>query len=297
PSWGWVYLRSTRPELLPLTLGPAFAAWLSHPVHRGFWPELPSWFALVGIFFLHTAVFLFNDVQDHVHGWDRQNRQRGSQVIQKGWVPAIEMKRWAWVNFTLALIFGTVAAIQSPLRILGVCGLAALALAIVVREFGTRYALVDLALLLLFGPLLTVGVALASSGEAHLFDVLLGFAFGALTVWVFQVRQFENLFRASPESAKTFLGYQNFDRARWICLAEGAVLLVLQPLVALALRLPLIFFVLAPLVSIPLILTLQRILRAASPLSSTLIHSSRWALASHLSWTLWWILALGVMWL
>src|SRR5437899_8919725 len=61
-------------------------------------------FALLGVFFLHTAAFLLNDVQDHLRGLDRLNRRRCSQVIQKGWVSPLEMKRWAWVNLALAVL-------------------------------------------------------------------------------------------------------------------------------------------------------------------------------------------------
>ena len=60
---------------------------------------------------------------------------------------------------------------------------------------------------------------------------MLGLTFGALTVWVLQTRQLENLFRAKPEGFRTFLGFADFDRARVICIVEGALLLILQPAV------------------------------------------------------------------
>lgn len=297
PAWWKAYFWSARPELFGLTLGPAVAAWLNHSHSLGAWTKWSSWFALLGLFFLHTAVFLINDVQDHVRGFDRLNRQRGSRVIQKGWARAADMKTWAWMNFALAILFGAPAFRNAPLELLAICVVAFFALAIVVRNALTRWGAVDLALLLLFGLLLTCGIALASFGEANIHDVFLGGALGALTVWVFQVRQFEDLFRAKIETFRTFLGFRGFDRAKRLVILEGLLLLILQPAVALALRVPLVFFALAPLVSIPLVLTVQRFLRASSPLSSSLVGSSRWALASHLAWTAWWILALGVTWL
>ncbi len=297
PAWWKSYLLSTRPELWALTLGPSIAAWLTHFDTYGDWARWPSWLALVGIFFLHTAVFLMNDVQDHIRGFDRLNRRRGSRLIQKGWVRAVDMKRWAWANVGLAVLFGLPAFLNAPVKLFGLCLIAAGSLTIVVQSLGARRGWCDLALLLLFGPLLTMGIALASFGETDPRDLVLGLAFGALTLWVFQTRHFENQFRAKPEQARSFLGYLSFDQVRKFCALEGAVLLVIQPLVAIWLGVPLVFLALAPLVSVPLILTVHRFLRSASPLSSSLVNSSRWALGSHFAWTLWWILALGAQWL
>ncbi|MBX3021013.1 MAG: UbiA family prenyltransferase [Bdellovibrionales bacterium] len=297
PPWWTIYFWSCRPELLALTLGPSFAAWLNHPSSLSAWERWPSWLALVGIFFLHTAAFLYNDVQDHVHGADRLNRRRGSQVIQKGWSSAAAMKKWALVNLGLAVLFGLPAFMSAPVALAGVCLTAFLALTVVMKNWGSRWGLCDLALLLLFGPLLTMGIALASFGETNLQDVALGVAFGAMTVWVFQVRQFEDLFRSKPENFRTFLGRLNFDKARLACVVEGFILLGLHPSVGVMVRVPLLFLMILPLVSIPSILLMNRLFKAASPLSSSLVGSSRWALLSHLAWTLWWLAALGTAWL
>lgn len=297
PAWWKIYFWSCRPELLALTMGPSVAAWLNQHARLEEWARWPSWFALAGIFFLHTAVFLLNDVQDHLRGFDRLNRRRGSQVIQKGWVSAAAMQRWAWVNFSLAVLFGVPAFLNAPGPLLIICLLAAIALAVVVQGRLTRWGLSDLALGLLFGPLLTSGVALASFGQSNARDLALGLAFGGLTVWVLQARQFENLFRSRPESFRTLLGYLDFDRARALAMIEGVLGLALQPVLALWLGVPLKLFVLLPLVSVPMILWMGRLWRAASPLSSSLIRSDRWALGAHLAWTLWWVVALGVQWL
>lgn len=297
PNWLVVYFWSCRPELLGLTMGPSMAAWLNQHEKIGTWAMWPSWFALLGVFFLHTAAFLLNDVQDHLHGLDRLNRRRGSQVIQKGWVSSVEMKRWAWVNLGLAILFGVPALLNAPLALAVICGSAFLCLLVLLNNRLNRWGISDLALLLLFGPLLTSGIALASFGATNWRDLALGFVFGGLTVWVLQVRQVEYLFRAKPEGFRTFLGFWDFDRARWICVIESAMLLVLQPAIALLLSVPLKFMILLPVVSIPQILFMGRLKQAASPLSSSLVNSDRWALGSHLSWTLWWLLALGVTWL
>lgn len=297
PHWLKIYLLSSRPELLGLTMGPAIAAWLNHSHSLSDWERIPSWLALLGLFFLHTAVFIFNDVQDHIHGLDRLNHRRGSQVIQKGWASAAEMKRWGIVNAVLALAFGLPSFLNAFLPLLAVCALTAVAIVIILKNFGTRYGLCDLALIAIFGPLITMGVSLASFGETSIQDFSLGIAMGTLALWVFQTRQFEDLFRSKPSTMRTFLGFLNFDRAHRVVVVEGLILLFVQPAVALVLRLPLIFLGFSPVVSIPLILTVQRFLKASSPLSSSLVNSSKYALASHFAWAGWWILSLGVTWL
>ncbi|MGE3682252.1 MAG: prenyltransferase [Bdellovibrionales bacterium] len=297
PPWWRIYFWSCRPDLLGLTLGPAVAAWLNHRASLAAWTMWPSWLALAGVFFLHTAVFLINDVQDHIGGTDRLSRRRGSQVIQRGWVSAAAMRRWAGLNFILAVAFGVPAFLNAPVELAIVCVLAFLGLAAVVRNWGTRYGLCDLAIIFLFGPLLTMGVALASFGKTHMHDAALGVAFGASTLWVFQVRQFENLFRSHPSLFRTFLAYRDFDRARWICVVEGILLLILFPLLGVVLRLPLLWLALMPIISWPQMLTISRLQRAASPLSSNLVNSSRLALASQFAWTVWWVSGLGVEWL
>lgn len=297
PRWWKIYFWSCRPELLGLTMGPSIAAWFGQPARLAEWTRWPSWFALLGVFFLHTAAFLFNDVQDHLRGLDRLNRRRGSQVIQKGWVSAAAMKKWAWLNFGLAVLFGVPAFLNAPVELALICLAAFACMLALWFHRGARWGISDFALALLFGPLLTCGISLASFGVCNWRDIALGAAFGSLTAWVLQVRQIEYLFRAKPEGFRTFLGYWSFDRARMICLIEGALLLILQPSVALLLQVPFKFFILLPVVSVPLILFIGRLRQAASPLSSSLVGADRWALGAHLSWALWWIVALGGSWL
>ncbi len=297
PPWWKIYFLSCRPELLVLTLGPAILAWLNHRASIEQWSPWPSWLALVGIVFLHTAMFLFNDVRDHLTGADRLNRRRGSRVIQNGWVPAYIMRRWARVNLAFAILFGAPALFNAPEKLALVCGLAAAALWIFQKNLGTRYGLCDLAVIGLFGPLLTTGTALASFGRWTWFDVVLGLTLGLTTVWVFQLRQLEEMFRSKPSDFHTLLGFLDFDRARNLCLITGFLLLAVHPLTAVLLRVPIIALVFLPVFSMPLILALARFHKTASPLSGTMIGLSRRALLSHFTLTVWWVGAMGLLWL
>lgn len=297
PPWWKVYFYSCRPELASLTLGPSMAAWLNHYASLSQWTRWPSWFALLGIFFLHTAAFLFNDFQDHMRGVDRVNRRRGSQVIQKGWVTAWQMRRWAYVNAGLAVLFGIPALLNAPMELFVICSLASLALAIISQSWGRRWGLCDLSIFLLFGPLLTSGIALASFARFNEADVFLGVALGSLSLWAIHVRQFEFLFRSKPEMFRTMLGFLPFDRARWLVMVEAYLVLLLQLGVGVWLRLPMLFVLLTLAVGWPMILTVQRVNKATSPLASPLAGISIWALSSHMCWTGWWLLALGSVWL
>jgi 1,4-dihydroxy-2-naphthoate octaprenyltransferase len=296
PSRARIYLTAIRPELLALTVGPALATWLNHPTAAPAWTRGPAWAAMLGVFFLHAAAFLMNDVQDHVGGADRLNRGRGSRVIQNGWTTAAAMKFWARVNFGAAVLCGVPACLAAPLEISLTCLAALGALAVLTLNFGTRRGAGDLALVALFGPLLTLGVAYASFGAADLTDVALGLAFGCTAAWVLQLRQFENLFRATPESFRTFLGHLNFDGARVSVVAEGILLLALLPAAGVVVRVPLLSLLILPLFGLPVIRRVHGIFRATSPLSSSLQHSARAGLIAHVSFTAWWLLSLGTLW-
>ncbi len=296
PPWWKVYFLSIRPELAGLTLGPAAAAWLNHSgAALSQWTRWPSWLALLGIFFLFAAACLYNDYQDHMQGGDRRNRQRGSQVIQKGWVTAIQMRRWAVLNAALALVFGVPAFFNAPLALSLICLGAAVAIFIISQKWGLRAGLVDLSLMLLFGPLLTCGIALASYSDFNSGDIFLGVAFGLLTVWVFHLRQLEFLFRARPESFRTFLGFLPFEKVRLVLVMESALVVMAQLAAAVWLRLPFLFFPLSLFISLPLWICVQRIWQAGSPLSSSLMGISWRALIAHLGWTVWWLASLGVV--
>lgn len=294
PYWLMAYIWSCRPGLLGLTLGPAIAVWLARG--ESAWPVVGVC-SLIALFFLHTSVFLVNDVQDHLQGADRVNHQRGSQVIQKGWVRAVDMKRWALAHLVLAVLFAIPAFYFAGWPLVMLCLVASSLIFLFAKKIGLRQGLCDLMIFLLFGPLLTIGMGLATSGRAGIADIILGSAFGLLTSWVLELRQFEGLFRLNPQSSRTFLGFKSFDWAKGWCVWGALMVMIAEPVLGLAMRLPLVFFILAPMVSIPLILTVRRFQSAASPLSSKLIHLSRWALMSHGAWTLWWIVALGATWL
>ncbi len=297
PVWWKLYLKACRPSLLGFTMGPAVATWLLHARDLKSWQMWPSWFAVIGIFFLHASAFMLNDYQDHMYGTDRMSRGRGSQLIQKGWVSAQWMLRWAWVNLFLVCLFAGLASFQNPPTILGVAVASALCLLVLTLRWGARFGLCDLGVWLLFGPLISIGVAATSFGQVRREDLVLGAAIGLISLFSLQLRQVSSLFRSRAEAFRTFLGFLSYDTVRKLLLVEGLLLISLQPLVALALRMPIVFLLLQPLFAWPMARSLNRLQRAASPLSSEWLSLTIAVQAGHLGLLSWWILGLGLLWL
>jgi 1,4-dihydroxy-2-naphthoate octaprenyltransferase len=292
PNWIKIYFKACRPELLGLTLGPFFVAAMS--VLRLFHLPLLSApvfvSAALGLFFLHVAAFLFNDFRDHIRGVDFANRRRGSQVIQKGWVSAREVRGWAYVNAALALLCGTPAVILFWPKLSVIILLAAafvLGLSWISSKMA-RFGVSDMMVFLGLGPLLTGASALVVSGRTPPEIWLLGTALGALAVLTLQVRQLENLFRAGRDSFRTFIGAFDFDRARHVVMGQLVFVGVLQIAMAIEIlphALSVAGFVLALL---PLYFVYQPIRRAASPLSSDLVHIGRRAILAQTALLFWW---------
>jgi 1,4-dihydroxy-2-naphthoate polyprenyltransferase len=301
PPWWRVYLAALRPQLLPLTLGPSVVAWLAHGPALETWRPVVSWLSLLGVFFLHVAVCIWNDVFDHIQGSDRLSSSRGSRVIQKGWTTAHEMSRWGWVNAGLALACGVPALWLWPMPLLVICVLAMGAVWIWTRatRWSSRWAragAMDVSVFLLFGPLLTLATATASFGEWSAVHVWLGVFFGLVTLWVLQVRQLADLFRARPKGFRTFLASLSFDRAKSVVVWSGYLVVFCWPLLAALLRVPLVSMLFLPLASWPLLAAIEKVRRARSPLSSDLLRMPGKVMAAYWWITGWWIMVLSAPW-
>jgi 1,4-dihydroxy-2-naphthoate octaprenyltransferase len=289
PHWLIIYFRACRPELLGLTLGPFFATGLYMMKLQHQAPPNSWMLAALGLFFLHVSAFLFNDFRDHMRGVDFANRRRGSQVIQKGWASAREVRGWGYVNAALALACGLPSLVFSPKLALIVVAAAAFVMALsTVTPKLARYGLPDLMVLAGLGPLLTAASALAFGEQIPRAVLWLGVAFGALAVLTLEVRQLENLFRAGRDSFRTFIGAFDFDRARKVVRIQIILVAVLQVAIAVevlprSLAIVGFFFALWPLYFV-----FDPVRRAASPLSSDLVHLGRRAVWAQTALLLWW---------
>lgn len=297
PTWWKIYFKACRPELLGLTLGPFFVTLLL--LHKGMGLSFENPFALIaaafGLFFLHVSAFLLNDFRDHMRGVDFANRKRGSQVIQKGWASAREVRMWAFVNAGLALICGLPALIVTP-KLFLVCSVAAICVLGLswISSRLARFGLSDIMVFVGLGPLLTSAAALAAIGRVPSQVLLLGTAFGASAVLTLQIRQLENLFRAGRDSFRTFIGAFDFDRARMLVISQIIFVSALQIAMAVEVfhRWVAVFgFILALL---PLYFVYSHVAKAASPLSSDLLKVGRRAIWAQTALLVWWGAALWI---
>jgi len=297
PTWWKIYFKACRPELLGLTLGPFFATVLL--LQKGLRASIQHPVALIaavlGLFFLHVCAFLLNDFRDHMRGVDFANRKRGSQVIQKGWASAREVRMWAFVNAGLALACGLPALIVTPslLAVVSIAAICVLGLSWISSRLA-RFGLSDIMVFVGLGPLLTAAASLVAIGKVPSQVLLLGTAFGASAVLTLQIRQLENLFRAGRDSFRTFIGAFDFDRARLLVLSQIIFVSTLQIAMAFEVfhRWVAVFgFVLALL---PLYFVYASVKNAASPLSSDLLRIGRRAIWAQTALLVWWGAALWI---
>lgn len=290
PAWWKIYFRGCRPELLGLTIGPLLVTvlWMLMSGHAIVDPVAIVG-AAFGLFFLHVAAFLFNDFRDHMRGVDFANRRRGSQVIQKGWASAQQVKRWAFMNAGLAFLFGMPALFRHGLTI------PAIVLAAIICVLGltwmpprlVRAGASDALVFLGLGPMLSAAASTVAFGIVPPQILWLGFALGAMAVLTLQIRQLENLFRAGQESFRTFIGAFDFDRAKKLVFVMTVAVAAIQFAAVPSVDHRWAWYVGLSIAMIPSGLTLRRVQRAASPLSSDLVHLGRravWAQACLLAW-------------
>ena len=298
PSWWKIYFRACRPELLGLTLAPFLVTimWMSRALKASIEKPADIVTALLGLFFLHVSAFLFNDFRDHMHGVDFANRRRGSQVIQKGWASASEVRMWAVVNASLALLFG-IPAIFSHFEQLWPIVIAAGGIVVSLSMISSKLARMGLSDLMVFfglGPLLAVASILTAFGTWNSKVVLLGTAFGLLAVLTLELRQLENLFRAGKDSFRTFLGGFEFDRAKVLVLGQIVLVAFSQVAVAAVILdkvVPLFGFALA---LIPFSQVYVLVRKAKSPISSDLVHLGRRAIFAGSACLAWWGIAVWI---
>ena len=179
PALPLVWFRALRPQSLPRPLVPLLVifAWF---VGRGdLDPDLP-WLIVLGLFFLHSALVLRNDIADHLSGADRVRPDRGSRALQNGWLTVDQMEGAA-VFFT-----ASAALCALPLVFVHPWTLVVTAVAALVAGLGfflsgrsfKDFIAGEVGLFLLAGPLLLWGISAALGHpvpyEGWLWSVLWG---------------------------------------------------------------------------------------------------------------------------
>ncbi len=216
PSWFFLLFKLFRLEWLSLTFGPAFAT-LAYLYKSGMEiSPVSTGIGLSAIFLFHAGVFALNDYRDHIRGVDRLQINGGSQIIQRGWMAAHQVKKIGLSLVATASLLGSYLVLQQPFFLilvgafilLAVLGYSYFGKGLKYLGFGEFVAFFS------FGPLLTYGVA-RSISHFHSPEVLgLGFGFGYLAALIFYSKQIENMASDSQLGLRSFALWLGFDRAK-----------------------------------------------------------------------------------
>ncbi len=287
---------TARPEFLPLTLGPAFlgfAAALDKGVSIPIEILLSTIFCLMA---LHVAAFARNDYDDHLRGVDRVQHRRGSQVIQKGWLTAKEVR---WISIFALGLAGIFALALLPHSSTSVGLLVGLGLfAVLGYSWGGQglkaLGLGDLVLGLCLGPLITLGIGELVEVGDPIRMIVMGLPLGLGAVTIIQLRQLESIVAERQLNSGTLVARLGFDSSKRMIQTQ----IFIQPFVVLAVVWAwhgAIFGVGSGVLTLLANYRLMiRIHRAASPLSSTLLGLSRSAVYLHLAMSTILIAAIGL---
>lgn len=269
PLWR-ILLKASRPELLPLSLYPLISVICLMVATNQIFFAGRALLAMLAIVSLHASVFLMNDASDHLKGLDAVSLNRGSRVIQNGHLTAKQMQNWAGVFLAWGALLGIPCVLLSARWLPFIAALAPLAMVgFNHRRFGLKYwGLGDGLIFLFFGPLLTAGFALATSTSVPFWIWHLGIIWGWLSVVIFQLRSFENIFADGLVRSGTFLSRLGFDHAKKFLAAQLVTFLLVWASWAVEIHKPWLWLPTAIYVGAVCYLDISKIWMMRSPLSS-----------------------------
>lgn len=258
-----LWVRAIRAPSLTATLMPAVATALLGHVQGWVMAPLTALFAGLGVLLVQIGVNLLNDIEDDNRGIDRPGRLGGSGVLQDGSLAPRTLTHVAWAAFALGALCGLPALLREP-ALLGVVAVAALGAWGYSSGPGLKYrALGDLAVVLLCGPVLTVGFALAAFGQASWLVVTMGLAFGLAAVGILHVNNLQDMAIDAAAGARTIALRLGAAASRGYLVVVYALAAIVWPIAAALAGLPWPAAV-VPLVAIaPIAALVTRVVRAS----------------------------------
>ncbi len=299
PNWFLVTLRLFRPLTLSLSLGPAVVS-LAYLTSAAVPYSLElAVMTLLGTVLFHGALNYLNDYFDHVKGEDRVSPNGGSRAIQQGWVRAVTVKRVGFVLLGLAIAFGLPALLIHPSLAIVIAIMAFLAgIEFSSKQLGLKYrGFAEIVLFLLSGPLVSVGFSWAVAPLATPVNwgpiILIGTVFGVATVYVYHLKNIEDIFVDSQTGVRTLAVIQGFDRAKRFLWVLGIATFISFLTLGAATDRPLILFAFAALLLLNIVRVTWQVSRIASPLSSDM-HKVR-LLGIRLHWLILALLLVAIL--
>ncbi|MCB0356067.1 MAG: prenyltransferase [Bdellovibrionales bacterium] len=210
-----------RLEWLSLTLGPILATYSYLYNQNIVIQHFQAAVAILAVILFHSAVFAINDYKDHIRGVDRVQINGGSQVIQKGWMPAFRVRKIGLILFAVGSLLGSYLIWQQPFFLIAVGALTAISvLGYSFYGQGLKYlGFGEIIAFFCFGPLLTYGFSRAASQFHNLKIIALGFGFGYLAALVLLAKQMENIASDSQLGIKSLAVRLGFDRTKKLILS------------------------------------------------------------------------------
>lgn len=228
-----IWFQAVRAISLTATATPALAVWCWLSV-QGQQIDFPlAICALLGVLGLQMAVNLLNDVSDYLKLIDLPGTLGGSGVIQQGWRSARQIRNGAYICLAAGVAFGLPVVLTHPaLWLIAACGTAGVLL-YSAQTWGLKYrALGDLAVWLLCGPLLTLGMGLAATGDWQHEMLWLGSFFGFTACAILHSNNLNDIAADTQRGAITLAALQGFRFARlWLFFYYVAAFVSLLPLI------------------------------------------------------------------
>lgn len=186
--------------------------------------------ASIGVLCAFTAVNLRNDYMDHISGVDRILERSGSRAIQNGWVSAEKVKHLSTFFLVIAMLLSVPIVFVFP----SVSWIIVISLAIglwaqFMKSQSFKYRVGgEIALFLMFGPLLTVGYQLAMGISFDEESFWLGCVWGWLVMFIIHLRNFENILPSAQAGFTNTVNWLGFDRSRRLLAAWWIIFMILN---------------------------------------------------------------------
>lgn len=295
PSDGKVWFEAIRAISLTATATPCIAAVLAVlglglPVS---WPVVAL--ALLGALLMQVSVNLENDVEDYRRLIDLPGTLGGSGVLHKGWLSARGVERVARLSLLAGVALGipTVMRAPGPMAVVAILALVGTA-GYSGRPFGFKYkALGDLAVILLCGPVLTLGMGIAATGTLVEALVPLGMAFGLLAVGILHANNLQDIGLDGSRGARTVASLLGEGSSKAYLVLLYAAGIAGWVATALWLSLPVLAAIIPVVALIPTGKLLSKVLRAPTMQAPELALVRIEAAQLHLAWGVLFIVALG----
>jgi 1,4-dihydroxy-2-naphthoate octaprenyltransferase len=216
PAWPLMLLRTIKTRSLLMVLFPLLLVLTKNIADASIVDPLSAVISTFGVMLAYVAVSLRNDFMDHMKGVDRVLDKSGSRAIQKGWMTAQQVKNLSTGFLVASLLFSLPVILAFPqVLVVLLISFCVGVWAQFYKKNSFKYRIGgEVALFLMFGPLLTTGYQLAMGAPYDDEVVLLGCLWGWLVLFMVQLKNFTNIMASAQAGFSNTVNWLGFDRSR-----------------------------------------------------------------------------------